>query len=73
MSEGDNPPIGILLCTEKNQALVEYALPSTDNNLFVSKYKLSLPTQKELKQFVEKEIGMESEAEDTNAIVAEES
>jgi len=61
MSEGDNPPIGILLCTEKNHALVEYAIEGSENKLFVSKYELSLPTKKELKQFVEKEINILSD------------
>ena len=37
MSEDDNPPVGILLCTKKNHALVEYALAGIDNQLFVSK------------------------------------
>jgi predicted nuclease of restriction endonuclease-like (RecB) superfamily len=43
MTDGDNPPVGILLCTGKKQALVEYALAGMDNNLFVSKYMLELP------------------------------
>ena len=43
MSEADNPPIGILLCTQKDHALVEYALAGMDNQLFVSKYQLYLP------------------------------
>ena len=43
MIEIDNPPIGILLCTDKNHALVEYALAGMDNGLFVSKYQLELP------------------------------
>ncbi|WP_407927377.1 PDDEXK nuclease domain-containing protein [Legionella saoudiensis] len=33
MVEGDNPPVGILLCTEKNHVLAEYALAGMDNNL----------------------------------------
>jgi predicted nuclease of restriction endonuclease-like (RecB) superfamily len=37
MSEGDNPPIGILLCTQRDRTLVEYALAGMDNGLFVSK------------------------------------
>ena len=40
MLEGDNPPVGILLCTQKDRTLVEYALASMDNGLFVSKYQL---------------------------------
>jgi predicted nuclease of restriction endonuclease-like (RecB) superfamily len=53
MIEDDNPPIGILLCTEKNHALVEYALAGMDSNLFVSKYQLELPRKEEMQQFIE--------------------
>ncbi len=56
MSEGDNPPIGILLCTKKNNALVEYALAGMDNNLFVSKYQLELPEKEEMQKFLEEQI-----------------
>jgi len=54
MTPGDNPPIGLLLCTEKNEALVEYALSGMSNQLFVSKYQLALPNETEIKQFLEK-------------------
>lgn len=47
MTSGDNPPVGILLCADKNHALVEYALAGMDNNLFVSKYQLELPRKEE--------------------------
>lgn len=60
MSEGDNPPVGILLCTDKNYALAEYALAGMDNNLFVSKYMLDLPKKEEMQAFLEsraKELG----------------
>lgn len=49
---GDNPPIGILLCTKKNHALVEYALAGMNNNLFVSKYQVKLPKKEEIEQFL---------------------
>ncbi len=52
MQEGDNPPIGILLCTDKDQTLVEYALGGMDENLFVSSYQVALPSKEELAQFV---------------------
>jgi hypothetical protein len=52
MAEGDNPPVGLLLCTGKNQALVRYATASMDNRLFVSKYAVQLPTKGELEQFL---------------------
>jgi predicted nuclease of restriction endonuclease-like (RecB) superfamily len=57
MTENDNPPIGILLCTQKNQALVEYATAGMDNNLFVSKYQLELPKEDEIRSFLERQIG----------------
>ena len=56
MTEGDSPPIGILLCTDKNHALVEYALAGMDNNLFVSKYMLELPKKEERQAFIEKQM-----------------
>jgi predicted nuclease of restriction endonuclease-like (RecB) superfamily len=52
MTEGDNPPIGILLCTAKNHALVEFALAGMDNSLFVSKYQLELPKKEEMEKFI---------------------
>ena len=56
MAQGDNPPVGILLCTQKDYALVEYALAGLDNNLFVSRYQLQLPTKEEMKRFLEEKI-----------------
>lgn len=56
MYPGDNPPIGLLLCTEKNEALAEYALGGMDNQLFISKYKLELPSQIEIKNFIENKL-----------------
>ena len=52
MTDGDSPPIGILLCTQKNHALVEYALAGMDNHLFVSKYQLELPKKEEMQRFL---------------------
>src|SRR3989344_2408343 len=46
--EGDNEPIGIILCTEKNNVQVEYATSGMSNKMFVSKYKLYLPSKEEL-------------------------
>ena len=56
MAEGDNPPVGILLCTAKDAEHVEFATAGLDNQVFVSKYKLALPTEEELKQFIQKEL-----------------
>lgn len=54
--ETDNPPIGILLVTDKNHALVQYAMPSQSNSLFISKYKVQLPTEEELQNFILREL-----------------
>lgn len=56
VSPGDNPPIGILLCTEKNHALVQFALAGMDNRLFVSKYQLQLPKRREIQTFLEEQL-----------------
>ncbi len=56
MNQGDNPPVGILLCTRKGKKMVEYALAGMDNNLFVSTYMVSLPDKKTLQDFLLKEI-----------------
>ncbi|WIM05729.1 MAG: PDDEXK nuclease domain-containing protein [Candidatus Nitricoxidivorans perseverans] len=52
MREGDNPPIGILLCTHKKHSLAEFALAGMDNQLFVSKYQLELPKREEIERFL---------------------
>ncbi len=52
----DNPPVGILLVTNKNTALVEYATAGMDNKLFVSKYLVQLPSKEQLQQFVQNEL-----------------
>lgn len=53
MTEGDNPPVGLLLCTQKDHALVEYALAAISSRLFVSKYQLELPNKEDLRRFLE--------------------
>ncbi|WP_400204443.1 YhcG family protein [Candidatus Methanomassiliicoccus intestinalis] len=55
MNEGDNPPIGIVLCSDKSDAVVKYTLPEGNTQIFTSKYKLYLPTEEELKQEIEAE------------------
>jgi predicted nuclease of restriction endonuclease-like (RecB) superfamily len=52
MVDGDNPPVGLLLCNEKDHALVEYALAGLDNDLFVSKYLLELPSKEVIQRFL---------------------
>ena len=52
MHEGDNPPVGILLCTRKGKKMVEYAIAGIDNQLFVSTYMLQLPDKATLEKFL---------------------
>jgi len=59
MVERDNPPVGILLCTARDAEHVEFATAGLDNQVFVSKYKLALPTEEELKRFIKKELQKE--------------
>ena len=49
MNEGDNKPIGIVLCAEKNDAVVKYTLPEDNDQIYASKYMTCLPTEEELK------------------------
>lgn len=58
MTAGDQPPIGILLCTRKNEALVEFALGDLPNKLFVSRYAVEMPKKQEMERFL-KQIGEE--------------
>jgi len=53
----ENPPVGIILCTESNHSkvFVEYALGGLSNKVFVSKYKLYLPSKKDLEKEIKKE------------------
>jgi predicted nuclease of restriction endonuclease-like (RecB) superfamily len=53
--EGENDPIGILLCSDKNDTVVKITLPENQNEIFASKYKLTLPTEKELVTEIKKE------------------
>ena len=52
MQPDDNPPIGILLCTEKGDTLVKYATAGLDPNIFVQKYMIELPSEEEIKEFI---------------------
>ena len=63
MTPGDQPPIGILLCTRKNEALIEFALGDLPNKLFVSRYAVEMPKKPEMEAFLKQlgeEIGHES-------------
>ncbi|WP_188931437.1 PDDEXK nuclease domain-containing protein [Puia dinghuensis] len=56
MTAGDNPPVGILLCTDKEQEHVEFATAGLDDKVFVSKYLIELPDKKELEQFIKRQL-----------------
>lgn len=53
--EDENPSIGILLCTDKNETVVKYTLPENNESIFASEYKLHLPTEEELIETIEEE------------------
>jgi predicted nuclease of restriction endonuclease-like (RecB) superfamily len=55
MSEGDNPPVGLILCAQKNDTLVRYATAGLSEQLFVSKYQINLPSEAELQQLLREE------------------
>ena len=55
MRPDDNPPIGLLLCTEYGQEMVEYVVPNTDPHLFVAQYELQLPSKEKMKDFLMRE------------------
>jgi len=62
MNEGDNPPIGIVLCADKSDAVVKYTLPESETNVFASKYKLYLPSEEELLRELKQEyLALEAE------------
>ena len=53
--EGDNPPIGIILCASKNENLVRFATAGLPQQVFVNKYMLNLPNEDELRKIIEEE------------------
>ncbi|TAM97135.1 MAG: DUF1016 family protein [Chitinophagaceae bacterium] len=55
MQGNDNPPVGIILCAGKNNALVKYATSGLPQKVFVSKYMVSLPSEQELKKIISEE------------------
>ena len=61
VTDGDNPPVGLLLCTEKDNTVVKYALAGMSNQLFVSKYQVALPTPEQLAAILPRSIQHDSE------------
>lgn len=66
-TDGDNPTLGLILCTDKNDAVVKYMLgPQREKTIFASRYQLHLPTEDELRQEVRRELrALTSTAPDT--------
>ena len=54
-NEGDNPTIGILLCSEKDETIVKYSVLSDNNKLFASQYMLYMPKEEDLKQIIDQD------------------
>jgi len=54
--KSDNPPIGLILCANKNRTKVEYATAGLDSQMFVSKYKINLPSVEEIEAFISHEM-----------------
>jgi predicted nuclease of restriction endonuclease-like (RecB) superfamily len=56
-SEGDNPTLGLILCADKNDAVVRYTLgPDQARKIFAGRYKLHLPTEAELRAEIRREV-----------------
>ncbi|MCL2208038.1 MAG: PDDEXK nuclease domain-containing protein [Fibromonadales bacterium] len=60
INEGDNPPIGIILCADKSESMVKFTLPEDSTQIYTSKYKLYLPTEEELLRELENEQNLQS-------------
>ena len=58
MRPDDNPPVGILLCTEYGQEMVQYLSPFVDPQLFVAQYELELPNKQKITEFLMRENNM---------------
>jgi len=56
--EGDNPAIGLILCSEKNETMAKYTILNDNKCIFASKYKLCLPSEEELRDEITKERGL---------------
>lgn len=59
--EDENPTIGIVLCKDKNQSVVEMTMPEDNNQIFVSKYQTVLPSKEELQRLLEEQTDSKEE------------
>ena len=64
MNEGDNPPIGIVLCADKSDSIVKYTLSKNETQVFASKYKAYLPSEEELLLEINREYNMMKQEEE---------
>ena len=55
-SEGDHPPIGLLVCTKKDETVVKCALADLPNRLFFAKVQVELPTRENVRELLEKQM-----------------
>jgi YhcG PDDEXK nuclease domain len=67
MRADENPPVGLILCTDKNDAVVHYTLSQSARKVFASRYQLHLPTEEELvrelrheREVIESQLGPDS-------------
>ncbi len=56
LTQGDNPTLGLLLCADKNDLMVKYTLGKENKQIFASRYKLHLPSEKELADEIRREL-----------------
>lgn len=74
MADNDNLPVGLILCTAKNETRVQYATAGLDGKIFMSKYLVQLPSEKELEEFIKKDRKRIEEAQriyDKRKLIAE--
>ena len=64
MNEGDNPPIGIVLCADKSDSIVKYTLSKNETQVFASKYKAYLPSEEELLSEIKREYNILKQEEE---------
>ena len=64
MNEGDNPPIGIVLCADKSDSIVKYTLSKNETQVFASKYKAYLPSEEELLSEIKKKYNILKQEEE---------
>jgi hypothetical protein len=53
MEQGDAPPVGLLLCSDRSATRVQYAIGGMDHELFVSRYLVALPSEDRLRDWIE--------------------